>query len=96
MTKLRTIAKAGGWEVIQDLNGVISIHFGNGRWICNHAGAYEAIRDEVKDPETRTALLKQWTEDQEKVKYAEETAPLVEALLGKKAAVKYLTEELQS
>lgn len=60
MTTLRVIAKAGGWEVVQDANGVISIHFGNGAWICDHASAYNAIRDEVKDPDIRKELLRQW------------------------------------
>jgi hypothetical protein len=59
MTPMRTLAKFGGWEVIQDANSVISIHYGNGMWVCDHASAYDAVKEEVKDPETRKALLTQ-------------------------------------
>lgn len=96
MTKLRTIAKAGGWEVVQDVNGVISIHFGVGAYICNHASAYEAICKEVKDPEIRAELLKQWAADRQTTTQAEAATPVVEKLLGKSVETKDLVEELGS
>lgn len=61
MTTLRVIAKFAGWEVIQDANSVISIHRGDGIYLCDHGSAYEAIRAEVKDPEIRAELLRQWS-----------------------------------
>lgn len=96
MTKLRTIAKAGGWEVVQDANGVISIHFGNAAYICDYGSAYEAIRGEVKDPEIRAELLKQWNDARTKETDAEAQTLVVEAVLGKKAETKDLVEELGS
>lgn len=96
MTKIRTIAKAGGWEVVQDANGIISIHFGAGLYICEHGSAYEAIRAEVKDPVIRTELLKQWAADRAKTTQAEVATPVVEAILGKKNETKDLVEELGS
>lgn len=96
MTKLRTIAKAGGWEVIQDVNGVVSIHFGSGTYICSHASAYDAIRTEVKDPDIRAELLKQWANDRAITAQAEEATPVIEKLLGKRAETKDLVEEMGS
>lgn len=61
MTVMRHIASYKGWEVVQDINGVISIRHGHGQWICDHSSAYDAICDEVTDPEARRALLSQWT-----------------------------------
>lgn len=60
MNTMRKIAAFGGWEVALDANSVVSIHFGNGAWICDHASAYDAIVAEVRDPKVRLALLKQW------------------------------------
>lgn len=96
MTKLRTIAKAGGWEVAQDANGIVSIHFGSGQWICDHSSAYEAIREEVKDPTLRAELLKQWAADIAAATQAEQATPVVEKLLGKPVVSKDLVEELGS
>lgn len=96
MTKLRTIAKAGGWEVVQDANGIISIHFGNGAYICEHASAYEAIKSEVEDPVIRKELIRQWSDDRAKLTDAEAQTPVVEAMLGKKAVTKDLVEEMGS
>lgn len=96
MTKLRSIAKAGGWEVVQDANGIISIHFGNGIYICDHASAFEAIRSEVKDPVIRKELIRQWSDDRAKVTDAEAQTPVVEATLGKKTVTKDLVEEFGS
>lgn len=61
MTTLKTIAKFGGWEVVLDANSIVSIHYGSGQWICDHASAYEAIKAEVKDPAIRGELLRQWS-----------------------------------
>lgn len=96
MTKIRTIAKAGGWEVVQDANGIVSIHFGNGQYICDHGSAYEAIRAEVKDPTIRRELIRQWSEDRAKTTDAEVRTPMIEALLGKKVETKDLVEEMGS
>lgn len=63
MTTMRVIAKAGDYEVIQDANGVVSIHFGSGVYICDHGSAYEAIRECVKDSDIRNQLLQQWSND---------------------------------
>lgn len=96
MTKLRTIAKAGGWEVVQDVNGIISIHLENGAYICDHASAYDAIRAEVKDPMVRAELLKQWSSDRETTTQAEAATPVIEKMLGKNTETKDLVEELGS
>lgn len=96
MTKLRTIAKAGGWEVVQDVNGIISIHFGNAAYICNHASAYEAIVAEVKDSVIRKELIRQWSDDRSKMTDAEAQTSVVEAILGKRTETKDLVEELGS
>lgn len=61
MATMKTLAKFGGWEVIVDANSIVSIHFGAGQWICTHASAYEAIKNEVKDPAIRTELIRQWS-----------------------------------
>lgn len=94
--KLRTIAKAGGWEVMQDANGVISIHFETGTYISDHGSAYEAIRNEVKDPAVRAELLKQWANDNAVMIQAEAATPEIEKLLGKRNETKDLIEELGS
>lgn len=60
MTTLKTLARFAGWEVVLDANSIISIHYGHGQWICNHASAYDAIKSEVKDPAIRLELLRQW------------------------------------
>lgn len=96
MTKLRTIAKAGIWEVIQDTNGVVSIRQGDGDYNCNYSSAYEAIRAEVKDPAIRTELLNQWSADRMTTTQAEAATPIVEKLLGRKMETKDLVEELGS
>lgn len=57
---LRKIAEFGGWEVVLDVNSVVSIHFEKGAWVCDHASAYDAIKNDVKDPVVRAELLKQW------------------------------------
>lgn len=64
MTTMRVIAKAGDVEVIQDANGVVSIQVGkHAQYICDYGSAYEAIREEVKDPVIRNSLLAQWAHD---------------------------------
>lgn len=60
MDTLKVIAKFGGWEVVLDSNSIVSIHFGNGQWICDHASAYDAIKNEVDDAVIRIELLRQW------------------------------------
>lgn len=60
MDSLRVIAEFAGWQVVLDANAVVSIHFGQGAWVCDHDSAYDAIVGEVKDPDIRRALLKQW------------------------------------
>jgi len=55
---MKILAEANGWQVILDENAVVSIHHG-GAGYYNHESAYGAIVAEVKDPETRSELLKQ-------------------------------------
>lgn len=56
MTMMWTIEK-NGWEVGQNLNGIIVIRHDNGEWVCDHSSAFEAVADEVADPEARRYLL---------------------------------------
>lgn len=76
---MRVIAKAGGYEVIQDCNGVISVAQTDEKGIHIHdaESAYEAIR-EVKDPAVRADLLRQWDEDLKRQTHAEKNSKGVE------------------
>lgn len=71
---MRVVAKAGEYEVIQDMNGLFSIHHGQAIYYCDGKSAYELIRDEVKDMAVRAELLKQWVADKTLLAYAEENS----------------------
>lgn len=70
---MRVIAKAGGYEVICDANGVVSISKDQAHYICSTSSAYEMIR-EVPDKDIRAELLKQWSADASAMTRAEKNS----------------------
>lgn len=55
-TVMRVLARANGWELIQDLNSCLTLHHGQAMYVVN--SPVEALR-EIPDMETRKLMAAQ-------------------------------------
>ena len=55
-TVMKVLARANGWELVQDLNSCISLHHGQAVFLVS--SAIEGLR-EIPDMETRRVMAKQ-------------------------------------
>jgi len=78
--QMRIIATADDYVLAQELSGVVSLYRGAELQISNACSAYELIC-EIPEKSTRLSLLRQWKEDLDGQRKAEEMTPVVEGIL---------------
>jgi hypothetical protein len=67
---MRVIAQAGGYSVLQSMNGLVEVRKGSASYYADGKGAYEIIR-EIPEDDVRAELLKQWNKDMSAQSHAE-------------------------